>query len=527
MKKSAFLGFLFSTSIVILGQPAWVSWLAPITAALGYGLFWKSARMLFPVNRRIFFSVCSLWFMGVQLFHLSWMTSIQFYSLYMLFFYGLLCFVLGLQFGLLSLCVGRLPHFVVATLGVVMEWMRWSWFTGFSWNPLGITLAAFPVSAQLASLWGVLGLSFWVLLTNLAFFQGKIKTWTIFTLVPYLFGLASISFHNPRISQYPSLQVAVVQTQTVPVEKAPHAFRGAGKEALFLWSSLLEQMAVLKGKKWDIVLMPEAIVPYSLDRKLYPAVKAVALMQKAWQEAYPEFWQTASQSSLYSNADIAQSIANFLKTDLILGLETQGKNGEHYNSACHFSYKQGYKGCYNKQKLLPIGEYLPFSFLKDWSHFYTGGEFFSPGKGEYIFSTPIPSAASICYEETFPQLSREQRKKGAQLFLGISNDAWYPHSKLAAQHFYHSRLRSIENGVPQLRACNGGFSGGCDSLGRVQGNIGKQEQAEVLSLSLPIYSYSTLYTQIGDAGVLLVLVGLSLASLFLSRKSFGITSNYS
>ena len=126
---------------------------------------------------------------------------------------------------------------------------------------------------------------------------------------------------------------------------------------------------------------------------------------------------------------------------------------------------------------------------------------------------------SVCYEECFPHIMREGRQKGAQLFVNVTNDGWYPYSRLPEQHFIHGRMRAIENGVPLLRACNTGVTAGVDSLGRTiarfensEGNFELEKGA--LYIPLNLYSFSTLYTFWGDVLILI----LSLGSLVFLRE---------
>jgi apolipoprotein N-acyltransferase len=116
---------------------------------------------------------------------------------------------------------------------------------------------------------------------------------------------------------------------------------------------------------------------------------------------------------------------------------------------------------------------------------------------------------------------RVSRTKGASLFINLTNDNYYPFSRLPKQHFDHARLRTVENGVPLVRACNTGITAAIDSLGRVKGELeeldgNKKLQAGVLALSLPLYHYKTLYTYWGD-GCLLAICFLSLAFSFLFK----------
>jgi apolipoprotein N-acyltransferase len=107
---------------------------------------------------------------------------------------------------------------------------------------------------------------------------------------------------------------------------------------------------------------------------------------------------------------------------------------------------------------------------------------------------------------------REGRRKGAAVFVNLTNDNWYPSSRLTQQHFYHGRLRAVENGIPLLRACNTGITAAVDPFGRSIATLGLGEGAGILSTKVNLTEHQTLYTFWGDAGIL----GLSILFLGLN-----------
>src|SRR5690606_5954704 len=88
-----------------------------------------------------------------------------------------------------------------------------------------------------------------------------------------------------------------------------------------------------------------------------------------------------------------------------------------------------------------------------------------------------------------------------------TNDGWYPQSRLPWQHFEHSRLRTVEAGIPLVRACNTGVTAAVDSLGRdisylsdAKGDVENIHGS--LYVEVPNYTYNTLYTHVGDYMIL-------------------------
>ncbi len=116
---------------------------------------------------------------------------------------------------------------------------------------------------------------------------------------------------------------------------------------------------------------------------------------------------------------------------------------------------------YDKVKLVPLGEYVPFESV-------LGGMIgrlspidasMQPGRTDQVFDTPFGRAiVGICYESAFPQLFRDQAANGGQFILTASNNDPY-NATMMAQHHAQDVMRSIETDRWAVRATNTGFSG--------------------------------------------------------------------
>ena len=149
-------------------------------------------------------------------------------------------------------------------------------------------------------------------------------------------------------------------------------------------------------------------------------------------------------------------------------------------------------------------------------------DFFTHGKEAKVFEGNCPLNISICYEECFSHLMREGKLNGAKLFVNVTNDAWYPSSRLPLKHFDLGKLRAIENGVPLVRACNTGVTAAVDSLGRVVDTLGNEKlewQKGVLFVPLDLYSYPTLYTYFGDYLIVAISLFFLIIALIKPRES--------
>lgn len=497
-----------SACIVALGQPAWIAWLAPVAAVCGYALFWHAVCKEPPSRKR--FVIATSWFTLVQLLQLSWMTSIEFQGFYILVVYGVLSIGLGLQFGLLTHFVDRIPLVATASLWTLMEWSRLYVLCGFSFNAAGLALTATPFSLQTVSFFGIFGLSFWVILTNLALWKKRWKASIILAICPYLLGAIQWGIHHPRIEGSPTLNVALVQTALLPSQKMYFPERASD----FIspseqWARMAHLLSQVK-EPVDLVVLPESAIPYTDQYPLYSKARVANILRRSFHIETPD------QSGEVSNRYWLHALSKAMHADVIVGLDGE-EGGAHYSSA--FFVSKGEIHRYDKQILLPLAEYLPFPSLMQLTKDYGITQFFTHGKGASVFHSKIPISTSVCYEETFGHIMRQGRKQGAALFVNVTNDNWYPASKLPKQHFDLARVQAVANGAPLARSCNAGITSAIDSLGTVVAELKDWNVPAVLVAKVPLYQVSTLYTFWGDQGIILISIFLLLVCAIVNRKS--------
>jgi apolipoprotein N-acyltransferase len=535
--------FIVSFLIVGFGQPAWSPLCGMIAACVGYAFFFRVLLNL-PSSRHRFW-LGTLWFAGIQIIQLSWMISHPYLYIYPLYFF--LSLTMGLQFGLLSIFI-QPSHlnfrwlFGLSGFWVLMEWGRLFFLSGFSFNPVGLSLSATIYSLQFASLWGIFGLSFWVIFVNLLTLKMMsrpklLPLWIIAAATPYLFGIFHLQKHTQLADrQEKSFYNAVLVQTSFPIEECLDLKDSKRMISYVLdeWRQILKITKKNLGKKIDLLVLPEGVVPYGTYSCVYPSfavVKAfkeilgpdsLSLLPPLQEPFASEVKTTQASAWLVNNAFWAQALANIFKTEVIAGLEdaedVEGKR-EYYSSAIHFkplnsSHIDFQPSRYEKRVLVPMGEYIPFAFLSKIAEKYGVYGSFTPGKEAKIIQGKKALGISICYEETYGHLMRENKQKGAEILVNLTSDVWYPNSRLVQQHFDHARLRTVENGLPLLRACNTGITAGLDSLGRIVDQLGKGEDnvesiSDSLLVEMPTYTYPTLYSHVGDS----LIVGLSLLAV--------------
>ncbi|CCH67202.1 Apolipoprotein N-acyltransferase [Richelia intracellularis HH01] len=165
---------------------------------------------------------------------------------------------------------------------------------------------------------------------------------------------------------------------------------------------------------------------------------------------------------------------------------------------------------YDKVKLVPLGEYVPFKEILG-----TAISRLSPLKANQVhgletqvFDTPFGRAIiAICYESAFSERFRYQASVGGQFILSSSNDAHYS-AAMPAQHHALDIMRAIENDRWAVRATNTGYSAFVNPHGRTLW-ISGHNTYEIKAETIYKRQTQTLYVRWGDwlTSVLLVLGG--------------------
>lgn len=551
---------LLSLVLVGFGQPAWSTVTSLMTAALGFTLFWISQENVNQYKSR--FWMGTLWFTAIQLIQLSWALSHPYSYIYPLWIF--VSFLFGMQFGFVNGWMKRIRVLRIAwcllfsSFWMILEWTRLFILSGLSWNPIGLSLSAWVVPLQVASIAGVFGMSFLVFFTNCllyrvyVLYQEKgvlakpLSTYIGVFAFPYIFGMGHLMIHSPKMEtaslEKPKVKVLLVQTAFSvnevmdlkdPLSTLSYTFNK--------WKHIL---SILKDKihlKPDLVVLPEYVVPYGTYYPVFPLGSVQLEFKKAFGEAalknLPErelhlaapietengnFW-------MVNNAYWMQGLSNIFDSEIVAGLEDTeeffDKPKESYTSAMIFFPKSNLVERYEKRVLVPLGEYIPFEFCRNMARNYGVMSSFTPGKhAKVINGKGVPYGLSICYEETYGHLMRDNRLNGAEMLVNITNDFWYPNSLLPKQHFDHARLRAVEMGIPLVRSANTGVTGAFDCLGNIMDTLAQDADnpelvADALFVQVPRYSYATIYTYSGDLLPLSFAWGVILYFLIAGRLS--------
>jgi apolipoprotein N-acyltransferase len=441
-----------------------------------------------------------------QAFLLSYLTGIVFFGgiLYWVIHVTLpglviLVLYLGLYFGIFGffvyLVTGHWSLVTLPAIWVLLEYLRSHLFTGFGWALLGYSQYLNLPFIQISDITGAFGVSFLIVMANVAVWQiiseTRVKKNIICLLFPVLCLLFTFSYGLFKLNQKltePTIKVSVIQGNIPQEEKWEPQLKKAILEKYIRLTKL-----ALRDKP-DMVIWPETALPGYLDE--------------------PEI-----------NQGVVTLIRD-IKFPLLIGAASESE-GKSYNSAFLFS-KEGKIICrYDKVHLVPFGEYVPgpFYFLRK---FIEIGDF-SPGDEYTIFklSNSFNSLTHstkfgvlICFEDIFPDLVRRFVKRDAVFMVNITNDAWFKKTSSPYQHLQASVFRAVENRVNLIRCANTGFSGFIDPFGKIIGRVSDEEGDEIFVMGykteeITLAKQNTFYTKFGDLFSLLCVFVVMVYLVFL------------
>jgi apolipoprotein N-acyltransferase len=397
----------------------------------------------------------------------------------------------------------RILTFAFALSG--SEWLRGHVLTGFPWNLPGMALGSNLVLAQAASLIGAYGLTFLAVVifaspATLATEPTLRARWTapIFALV-LLVGLAAFGAWRLAAGppgMVPGARLRIMQPNLAPDQK----FIPANREEIVSRYLALSDKATSPERNGiaDIthLFWPESAFPFILTRE-------------------PEML-----------ARIAQALGD--KTTLITGaIRAQEPlpgelNARFFNSIYVIGKDGTILSSDDKVHLVPFGEYLPLQEWLDQIHLrqfvrVPGG--FTPGVERRTLEIPgLPGAAPlICYEAIFPAEVLPRDGHAVGFLVNVTNDAWFGLTSGPYQHLAQARLRTIEEGLPLVRAANSGISAVIDPFGRVVASLPLGLQG-VLDAELPRAIAPPLYARLGDVPFWALMLASVVATFRLHRR---------
>jgi len=362
--------------------------------------------------------------------------------------------------------------------------------TAFPWELLGYSQTANFALTRIATLTGVYGLSFEILLVNSVFAAAFLVA----------------KEQRKRLLAAACVATAILQAGQL-VAPPPVA---AGHTALLVQPNI----PILEGAVWTkeffldtlrgltaVSLHPPGGKPAKQQAGGSPDMFVVSYNLIVWPE---------SPSPFYTNdplfRDAVSALARQSGTWVVAGsigiapaMHGGGGSSQIFNSAVLVSPLGDWVGRYDKIHLVPFGEYLPFPQL----FAFAGGLTKEVGEFQRGASrTPLDAGGErlgmfICYESIFPDEVRQGPLEGAQVLLNISNDGWYGDSGAWKQHLQQTEMRAIENDRWLLAATNTGMTASINPYGRIVAATPRKVRT-ALAAPYALISSTTFYTRHGD-----------------------------
>jgi len=157
-------------------------------------------------------------------------------------------------------------------------------------------------------------------------------------------------------------------------------------------------------------------------------------------------------------------------------------SGQYFNSMLVLDNNLEIIDNYNKRKLVPFGEFLPFqNFLKNFGlkKITEGHGSFLKGKiNKNVIVNNFNILPMICYEIIFTDLIQKSKTE-TNLIINISEDGWFGETIGPNQHFAKSIFRAIENNTFLVRSANKGISAIIDNKGNIVKKLDSNEAGNI------------------------------------------------
>jgi len=329
----------------------------------------------------------------------------------------------------------------------------------YPWALVGESLVNSPF-LKLSALFGVYFLSFFVVLVG-----GLISLWSlryiISVIIMLFFGILwNFVYKLPEPSG--EIKVAILQPNILPrLDFDPKEW----EETFKAYREITENLGEL-----DLVVASES--------------------------AFPGI-HTHSQNS----QKIVSEILGRTKAPILFG--TGGVERDtilrYYNRALLVDTSGKIVGFYDKVRLVPFGENLPFyEFLPEFiREIELGQGNYSRGRGFYPISYGnLKIGVMICYESIFSGIGKRLVDNGANVLAVITSDGWFGKSLGPVEHFYLGIPRAVETGRYLIRSAKTGISAIIDPEGRVVESLELYTRGSIVG-SVKLYEHRTPFVSFG------------------------------
>lgn len=375
------------------------------------------------------------------------------------------------------------------------EWLRCIAFSGLPWMLLGYGLAPVPQLAQLAAVFGVLGVSAALALVGAGTADllsprvpGR-RAGTALVLGVTLIGLPALY----RVVQGPQGEGSVVVAAEQPA------------------SGEVIRIALIQGGRPSVRKPRPGEVSASAAQLVRQTRSVGAVDLVVWPEsaiAAPWPANRALVAGAFDGSDVPW---------LLLGAP-RFEDGHLFNAALLLDATGATIDSYDKVRLLPFGE-RALPPLKP-----TAADLSPGSRLKLLRAASTALGPLICYEILFEELARAHSDAGARLLVNLSNEAWFGSVGAMEQNLAAAVFRAIETGRPVLRATRTGLTAAIDARGNVVVRLVPDTPGEVVVDARPANA-TTIYRRIGFRFPAIAALASGSASLLLAwRRRKGIPS---
>jgi apolipoprotein N-acyltransferase len=390
------------------------------------------------------------------------------------------------------------PLIAVPLLWTGLEFIRGWIFTGFPWEALAYSQYRCLPLIQIVDVTGPAGLTFLIVLVNMLLFQvltTKLASMRFASIVAIAvvfsllagYGLWRLGVVRNGIAKSASIPVSLIQGNIDQNLKWNPRYQRNTVDAY------LSQSARHLPAAGGVIVWPETAVPFYFqdDGPLQRRILAFARDHRVWM---------ILGSPTYADRALGTNFAN---------------------SAFLVDPAGRIAGRYDKVHLVPYGEYVPlrryFPFI---SKLAVGVGDFRPGRG-YV---PLPMNGHrlgilICYEGIFPAAGTDYKRRGAEMLVNITNDAWFGPTSAPYQHLSMTVFRAVETRMYLCRAANTGISAFISPTGKITKKTGIFQRSG-LSGEVRLFQKKTIYSTYGDFfaySSIIVLLGMTIVA-WMRRK---------
>lgn len=336
---------------------------------------------------------------------------------------------------------------------------------GGSWAVLGLSQWQVPPVRQLAALGGVWALSWLLVAANVGVSvavlgRSRRAAWVVGLAVPAALGVATVGWGAARSVPEPTgeLRVAGIQPGLI---RGPERRLAANEELTGTLGTPAEDVELIVWGQSSVGFDPAG------DEQVRARLEEVA---------------ATAGTSLLVNVDARRADGRIAKSTELIDPD------------------DGIVATYDKQRLVPFGEYVPLRGVFGWLDRFTeaADEDRVRGGGLTVFDIDGTAVGPlISYESTFPDLRRSLARLGPDVVVVQGATTTFQGSWVQTQQAAYEAIRTVESGRPSVLVAVSGTSAAFDATGRRLAWL-PSDRTGVLRVDLPVGAVDTPYVRWGD-----------------------------